>query len=313
MNQTSAIGLSAVAGALLAGAAVYALIPPSAQHGDSAALATENSQLRTRVDDLEKKLSLIEARVEAQPAVAIAGPGSVREAIAAPAPKPVDATAAPSVAANVSQMERDTIFALIKEERDLRDRERQDKQRQQVRESLARRVGQAADRMGLDAVTRESLSNLYLDNMTREDEIRKAYPIKDYTGDDPNLERRKLELDAARKDLDARVAALLPADKQEDWDRNSRFLRRAGDFAEVMTAGPEAGFGMMRGMMDGGGGAGAFFGGGDRGPGGARGGDPTGGGRGNRNNRNNKDGATKDSINKDSAGTPAPPVKAGGE
>lgn len=286
-------------GGVAAAAATLALMQPSKPAGD-AALANENSALKSRVEDLEKKLSALDARVQNQPAVASA---PIQREAAPTNPAVANNTPQNNVAANVSQLDRDTVFALIKEERDVRDRERQDKQKQQMRDNLAQRIQQTADRIGLDAASKETLTKLYLDNLSREDEIRKAYPIKDYNSNDPNLEKRKQELEAARKDLEARVDAMIPSDKKEEWDQRTRFLRRAGDFAEAARGFQDGNFPMMGMDFGGGPGGGGFgnFGGGGRNN---NGGDAaaTGGGGGNNNNNGNRRGNRGGNRNNNNAG-----------
>ena len=150
-----------------------------------------------------------------------------RQPAASQAPKAVDDSPAPHIAST----DRDLIFALIKEERDLRDKERQDKQREQQRDNLERSVKRTAERMGFDSNTVASLSKLYLDNFSREEDIRRAYPVTGF--EDPNNEKRRLELEASRKQLDSSLEGVIPADKIKDWNKQGRFLRRGADFGPV--------------------------------------------------------------------------------
>jgi hypothetical protein len=228
--------------------------------------------------------------------VATAAPSAAREL--APA-KPVAAGGA-SAAPSVSSVDRDAIFALIKEERDLREQERAEKARTQAREATTKRVKALAERLGLDASTTSALTKAYLDAMNREEDVRKAYPLADL--DDANMEKRRLELDAIGKDRDAAVAALVPTDKKDEWNRRARFLGRGADFAEMGQAFNNGDFGAMGAIMragPGGGGGGGGFGG-PNGPGGNNGGNGGGGqGGGNRRNRGPQD----------NGAAPAPPVQ----
>jgi hypothetical protein len=251
MSKSILLPFAALVGAAVAGTVVYLALQTSGSGEHGSANATEIGALRSQVDDLKKEVASLRDRLAAQPAVASALPnGSNREAVKIS--EPMKSGEAVAQTLPVSQLDRDTVFALIKEERDIRDKERQEKQRQQVRDGLARRVEQALDRIGVDAATKESIKQMYLDNLAREEDIRKAYPIQDFSNDDPNLEKRRQELDAARKDLEARVANLIPADKKDEWDRRSRFLSRTGDFMGAMESFQQGSFPMMGGGRMGG-------------------------------------------------------------
>ncbi|MFN0207462.1 MAG: hypothetical protein ACKVS6_14245 [Planctomycetota bacterium] len=276
------VGLSAAA---IAGAVVYVAINPGAA-GESGASnpSAEVLALRSQVDDLKREMSQMRDHLASQTATANTAPVQTREtAKATEVAATVAANNAPII--NVSQIDRDTIFALIKEERDLRDKERQEKQKQQMKDGLSKRIQQSLDRIGVDAATKDAVTKIYLENFAREEEIRKAYPIQDFMGDDPNIEKRRQELDAARKDLEARVATMIPTDKKEDWDRSTRFLNRAGDMAGMADAFRSGDFPMM-----GGGGFGGF-GASDRGRNDNN--SSGGGGRQNRQNRNNNNAEPK--------------------
>lgn len=307
MSKVFAVAAGLLGGAAAA-AATFAIMQPARTGGDSSAIVAENTALRSRIDELEKKITAIDARVQNN-AVA-AAPMNRESAPIAKAENNAAAGTPSQPAVNVSSQERDTIFALIKEERELRDKERLDKQKQQIREGIATRIGSLADRIGLDASGKEALTKLYLDNLSREEEIRKAYPIKDYNSNDPNIEKRKLELEAVRKDLDARVATIVPTDKKEEWDQRARFISRMGDFAEAAQSMQDGNFPMMRGGMDFGGGPGGGFGnfgppGGGRNNGGG-GGDTAGGGNNNGGGRRGNRGGGRNGGGSAAGATDAP-------
>lgn len=262
------------------GVAAYATFHQGPAAGESGS-QNEIAALRTQVEELRAELSSVQTRLHAaQTATAAPVDAPIRSVAQATSSAP--STAGAVAAVNVSTQDRDTIFALIKEERDLREKERQEKQREQLRDGLDRRVKQSAERVGIDANTSQTIARLYLDNLSREEDIRRAYPVQDWN--DPNSEKRRLELDAARKSLEATVAGLIPSDKLEAWNREARGLNRMGDMAAMIDQPADAfrGFGGMFGGPGGGPGGGGPMGGGQRGAGGNGG-----GGRGNRGGGNN--------------------------
>jgi hypothetical protein len=216
-------------GVCLSGAAgaTYLALHQGSPHGDGSSSA-EVTALRGDIDELAKKVSTLQTKLDSMH-VATAAPvePASRQPTASQAPKAVDDSPAPHIAST----DRDLIFALIKEERDLRDKERQDKQREQQRDNLERSVKRTAERMGFDSNTVASLSKLYLDNFSREEDIRRAYPVTGF--EDPNNEKRRLELEASRKQLDSSLEGVIPADKIKDWNKQGRFLRRGADFGPV--------------------------------------------------------------------------------
>jgi hypothetical protein len=229
-------------GGAIASAAFFAAHATPAGESRSSASASEVATLRAELDQLRKEhAELQNFTASLKPAVAST---EARQAVSAPAAvKPTEANAAPAV----SSVDRDAVFALIKEEREIRENERQQKQREQIRTGVESRIKQSAERVGLDANAAQSLVKLYLDNLDRESEIRKAYPVQGFN--DPNSEKRRLELDAARKQLDAAVAGLVPADKKQEWDRSTRAVRRSGDFVG-MTEGDGGLGGILRGLRE---------------------------------------------------------------
>ena len=276
-------------GGAIAGATFFTMNSAGGGTPTDAASASDVANLRTELEQLRKEHAELQSLANSMRTTAAAT--EVRQATVAP--NGVKATeSAPAV--NVSPADRDVVFALIKEERDLREKERQEKQKQQLREGVEKRMKQTAERVGLDANTTASVVKLYLANLDRETEIRKAYAANGL--DDPNAEKRKLEIEAARKDLDASLAGLIPADKKTEWDRSTRFMRRAGDFAAFTEADPGSGF--LRGILGGGNGGGR--------PGGGQG--DTNGGGGRRNNRQGQ-GNNANADGGASAPKPAAPVK----
>ena len=281
--------LIAVAVALLAGGAVvFALTVPKSAGTDGSGGTEEIAALKKQVSELQKEVSTLRDAMGAS--VATAAPSAAREL--APA-KPAAAAGGSASAPTVSGVDRDAIFALIKEERDLREQERAEKARTQAREATTRRVKALAERLGFDASTTNALVKVYLDSMNREDDVRKAYPLAEI--DDANMEKRRLELDAIGKDRDSAVAGLVPADKKDEWNRRARFMSRGGDIAEMGQAWSNGDFGAMGAMFRGPGG-----GGGGTGPGGPVGGNGQ-GGNGPRRNRGGQDGGN--------GGAQAPPVQ----
>ncbi len=244
MNRSLLIGILSAGFAACATAVVFLVSPPAAgdagtSHETVDSLQNEVRDLRRSLDDLRKQVTMIPATAAAPRELA---PATID---ATPTPGP---TASPALA-NVGSLDRETVFALIKEERDLRDKEREERQRTQAKEAVSRRIQQSAERAGIDSATTSTLVNAYLRTLEREEEIRRAYPLEDW--DDPSREKRQLEIEAARKDRDALVASLVPADKLESWNRSTRFLGRAGDFAGMVE---RFGGGDFGGAMMGGGG-----------------------------------------------------------
>jgi hypothetical protein len=254
---------SAATSAVVGGALVLTLSQNSGGAGTES--SAEVTTLRSQLDEMHKELTALRARVETQ--TAAADQSAPRMVAEAPKVKP-EATAADDgePAIQVPTVERDMILAVIEQREKDKDKERKDKQRQQARETIEAGVKRAADRVGLDANAASSIAKLYIENLGREDEIRRAYPINGQN--DPNVEKARLEIDAARSSLDTAVATMVPAEKSQDFNNQTRWLRRLGDTlynADQMASGT---FNMFGGM----GGRGGFdvgFGGGGPGGGGA--------------------------------------------
>lgn len=243
-------GTSAVVGSVLVLALSH---PANSEPGDA---ASEVATLRAQVEEMTRELSTLRGRVESQSATASFDGAPVRTATAAP--KPAAAAGddgAPVI--EVPRIERDMILAVIEQREKDKDRERKEKQRQMAREGIEAAVKRAADRVGLDGNTASTIAQLYIDNLGREEDIRRAYPVRD--PNDPNAEKARIEIDAARASLDSTVSAMIPADKLQDWNNQTRWIRRAGDMlygAEQAASGNFNMFGGMfgRGGMDFGGG-----------------------------------------------------------
>jgi len=209
----------------------------------------EMEALRTRVDELARVVASLQQERPAVPAVAAAASASERQET--PAPKAVS----PEIGApEIPSSDREAIFALIKEERELREREKQTRQSKQLVDAVKNRVKQTAERLQLSAETSESLVKLYVEGTERDLEIRRAYPIAD--GNSQNADKRQLELDAASKELDSRVANLIPAEMQQDWNRSTRWIWGAVGMMEAnqsdtpflnMMGGPRGGWGGPQG------------------------------------------------------------------
>jgi hypothetical protein len=154
-------------------------------------------------------------------------PSTAAAAAERQSPAPV-ALARGNDVAPASGIDRVALAAQIRQELDAIEQERREEQRKQGRERMSQMVKSAAERLGLDGTTGEALAKLYLESRDREEDVRKAYPVSEL--DDSNAEKRRIELDAVRKERDARVASMLPAEKREEWDRRTRFVNRGGDF-----------------------------------------------------------------------------------
>ncbi|HKE00489.1 MAG TPA: hypothetical protein VKE69_05730 [Planctomycetota bacterium] len=227
MNRTLPLALLGLGAMAVVGVAAATLFRPA--EGEGRADAAEMTALRAQVEELRREVHELRDRAGAAPAVATNLPA--REALPVP-----DATAPPvNAAPTLSPVNRDAILAVIKEDRDAREREREEQQKKQQRDRTTQRVKSTAERLGIDAATTESLVKLCVSSLDREDDVRKAYPIADLG--DPNFEKRRLELQAVWQERDAQVAALLPADKREQWDRQTRWLDRAREFADAFPGG----------------------------------------------------------------------------
>jgi hypothetical protein len=291
--------LISAASAVAASLVVSLAIPATMGKGEGGA-SPDVGAIRTQLDELRKEVTQLRNRVE-NSTMSMAAPveGSTRKATESPVAAPKEEE---SAAARVPSVDREAILAVLDQREKDKDRDRKEKQRQQLREGVETRVKQSADRIGLDANTTQSVSKLYIDNLGREEEIHRAYPVT--SADDPNNEKARLEIDAARTALDTALQSLIPADKWNDWNNQTRFLKRAGDFAYNADQQAAGNMGFFGGF---GGGPGGFGGGGQGGPGG-QGGQ---GGRGNRGGGGNTAGSAAGAIGVGGGAAPAPPATGG--
>jgi len=267
---------------LAAGVSVGYVVFTNSGSGDGghAGDAVEVAALRRQVENLSQELAALRQQVSSIPAAASNLPAAPREA--APVTTSTANADLAKLAANegspiVSSTDRNAIFALIKEERELRDREQKEKLDKQIRDGAQKRLESVAQRIGIDVNTTQSIVAAYMKSMDRMEDVRKAYPVENW--DDPNAEKRRLEMEAIRKDRDAQIDPMIPQDKLEDWNRQTRMIGRGMEFMGNGGFGGMMGGGMpdFGAMRDFGG-----FGGGGNGRGGRGDGNGAGGGGGRR-------------------------------
>jgi hypothetical protein len=294
--------LVSAASAFAASLVVSLAIPAAMGKGESGS-SPDASALRSQIDDLHKEVTQLRKLVESsQTATAAAVQAPTRKEVEMPSSAAAAKEEDP--AAKVAAVDREAILAVLDQRDKDKDRERKEKQRQQLRDGVESRVKQSADRLGFDANTTQSVTKLYLDNLGREEEIHRAYPVTSI--DDPNNEKSRLEIDAARNSLDTALQSIIPSDKWNDWNNQTRFLRRAGDFAYNADQQAAGNINMFGGF----GGFGGPGGGGPGGPGGN-------GGQGGRGNRGGgagggfAGGGQTATIGVGGGGAPAPPATGG--
>lgn len=233
--------LTGFGGGAVAGAILVALQSGPQSSTREAALAAELDSVKVELDTLRRgQEEILRLAAAWNPATAEAPPARQEAAPAAS----VKAASTPVASA----VDRDAVFALIREERDLREAERQENRAKLLRDGIERQVTRAAERIGLDKNATQSLVKLYLENLDREAAIRKAYPVSGR--DDPAAEKRALELQAARKQLESAAAAYVPEDKRESWERSTRFLRRSGDVSAALEGETSAMESSVRGLLE---------------------------------------------------------------
>ena len=267
------------------GGVLHVALSPNAAHADTIQ-PSDIGTLKTQVDDLRKEVVQLRGRFDsAQSAAASLADSPARKAVEAPSSSPAN-----DAMAHATPVDRDTILAVLDQREKDKDKERKEKQQKQLVDGMESRVKQSAERLGLDANTTQSILKLYMDNLAREADIHRAYPYTDRN--DPNAEKARLEIDAARKSLDTTLQGIIPADKWNDWNNQTRFLRRAGDMAYAIDQPQNANGGMFGGFGGGRGGnnTGGRGNGGNNNGGGANNtaGGNNGGNRGNRGNRQNQ-------------------------